>query len=262
MASKDYSIITSRPKPLSSDELEAILETVTSMLPMPLEDEEDQEACYIELPRPVVCMAYCQNPKDVAQAMTDNVSVIHIPHQCQPLQRQVKEINKRLHTASGTTCASLGKAALFSAAVWQRELLCDVGHWITDQAPVLRDIANKQLIGNYRTRDIAVGLLVLSIFSGAVFATSLQLKEGADGWSHLVNYDLIPLKEGNKEDLYLVHREHKKRTQARADSPKALLCNNPLTWYCRKFQGTNIPAFVYTGIVTGLLVNGVSRLYR
>ncbi|KAJ1658399.1 hypothetical protein IWQ61_002362 [Dispira simplex] len=261
MANEDYRIITARPKALSADELEAILETVSSMLPMPLEGDDEQDY-YIELPKPVVCMAYCQNPKDVGQAMTDNISVIHIPHQCQPLQRQVKEINKRLHAASRATYASLGKAALFSVAAWQRGLLRDVGCWITDQAPVLRGVANKQVVGGYRTRDIAVGLIALSIFSGAFYATSLHLQEGVDGWSRLTCYDLVPLKEGSKEDLYLVHREHKKRTQAKADSPFALLCNNPMTWYCRKFHGTNIPTYVYTGIVAGLLINGVNKLYR
>ncbi|KAJ1930394.1 hypothetical protein IWQ60_000331 [Tieghemiomyces parasiticus] len=259
-ARQDYDVISSRPEALTKDETELLLDTIASMIPVPALDEVEDS--YIDLPKPVVCVSYCQNPKDVAAAAAENLSIIHIPAQCQPLQRQVKQIKSKLDKSRKVMCTSLTQAGAFALLAYRRDLVCDVARWVADQAPVFERIANYNLYNGYRTRDVAVGAFAVSTLAGAVGATMAHFQDGIDGWSNLNSYEVVPVKVQGKEDLYLVHKEHKARSQAKSNTPLAVLAHNPLTTAFHKVQGSNIPMVVYSTIVAALLTNGIKNFYR
>ncbi|KAJ1967553.1 hypothetical protein H4R35_006677 [Dimargaris xerosporica] len=252
-----YEIITPRVESLSPEEMEALLQALQSIIPVPNEVEE--EASNIQLPKPVVCQSHCSNPKDVAQAMQANISVIHVPPQAQPLQRQIKRLQKKLHENRKGIFTALGKSAVFGILAHNKDTVKEVGNWVADQAPALESLANWRICG-YRLRNIAIGGIAAHTMAMAVHYTLTSFHDGADGWSHLLSYELVPVKQGNQEDLYLVHKEHRKRSQAKSDSIVSLLRYNPLTSWCESAHGSNIPMVVYSSIVAGILATSVKSL--
>ncbi|KAJ1993182.1 hypothetical protein H4R33_000769 [Dimargaris cristalligena] len=261
-ASKDYDIRIAREEALSHQETKDLVAALSSMMPAPT--EEEAAASHITLPRPVVCVSYCQNPQDVAEAARQNLSVIHVPAQCQPLQRQIKEVKEKLATSRRSMSLALDSALLFGLLVVRRDLVLEVGRWIADRAPTLQHLMNFNLYHGYRTRDVLLGLFTTKLLTVSIRSTVAWFRNGADGWSHLNSYEEIPVEVGDGlEDLYLVHKDQKRRAQATScDSPLALICHNPLTSFYYKAQGSSIPLAVYSGIVAVVLAKGIKCLYR